>query len=182
VAIGEDLFKSCMGSWPSGVTVVTTISGEQIHGMTVSDFSGASLSPPLVTICCNRESTTTRLIAEGGRFAVNILAADQQELSNRFASKKLETVRFEGVEYQTGKTGVPLLAGAVANLDCSKATTGAPLIPGAVTQIDCTLEATFDAGDHVIYLGRIEYVNVEDREPLLYWSGGYRELASGGAE
>jgi flavin reductase (DIM6/NTAB) family NADH-FMN oxidoreductase RutF len=163
MAIGPDEFRSCMASWPSGVTIVTTRSGEQTHGMTVSDFSGASLDPPLVTICCNRDSITTRLIAEGGCFAVNVLAADQQDLSNRFASKKTESVRFEG-------------------LDCSKATTGAPLIPGAVTQIDCTLEATFDAGDHVIYLGRVEYVNVEDREPLLYWSGDYRELASGGAE
>jgi flavin reductase (DIM6/NTAB) family NADH-FMN oxidoreductase RutF len=162
MAISPDEFRSCMASWPSGVTIVTTRSGEQIHGMTVSDFSGTSLDPPLVTICCNRDSTTTGLIAESGCFAVNVLAAGQQDLSNRFASKKLESKRFEGLE-------------------CGKAKTGAPLIPGALTHIDCTLEATFEAGDHVIYLGRIEYVNIEECEPLVYWKGGYRALAEGDA-
>lgn len=158
MAIAEELFKTCLGRWPSGVTIITTASGEQIHGMTVSDFSGASLSPPLVTICCNRDSTTTRLIAEGGCFAVNILAADQQDLSNRFASKKLETVRFEGVDYGLGGSGAPLLDGVVA-------------------QLDCKLVGTHDAGDHVIYIGHVESAEVHDREPLVYCDGGYRRLA-----
>lgn len=158
MAIGGDEFKRCMARWPSGVTILTTRAGERIHGMTVSDFSGASLSPPLVSVCCNRESITTRLIAEAGCFAVNVLAADQQALSNRFASKKLEDVRFEGLEFERGPTG-------------------APLIPGAVVNMDCRLVATHDAGDHVIYLGEIEAAQVHDREPLLYWDGAYRHLA-----
>jgi flavin reductase (DIM6/NTAB) family NADH-FMN oxidoreductase RutF len=157
VAIGEDEFKQCLGSWPSGVTVLTTCAGGVIHGMTVSDFSGASLSPPLVTVCCNKGSNTTTMIAEGKCFAANILAVDQQELSNRFASSKTENTRFEGLDYTTGKTG-------------------APLIGGAVVSMDCTLVATYDAGDHVIYLGEVEEVRVSDREPLLYCGGRYRKL------
>jgi flavin reductase (DIM6/NTAB) family NADH-FMN oxidoreductase RutF len=98
------------------------------------------------------------LITEGKCFAVNILAADQQELSNRFASKKLEDVRSEGLECETAKTG-------------------APLSPGAVVNMDCSLIATHDAGDHVIYIGQIEAPRIHDREPLVYCGGAYRALA-----
>ncbi|HIG00595.1 MAG TPA: flavin reductase [Myxococcales bacterium] len=152
--ISEDEFKNCMGAWPSGVTVVTSRYQDRIHGMTVSDFSGASLSPPLAVILANRESITTEMIAQGKCFGVNILAVDQQGLSNRFASKKLEHVRFEGVDYDTGETGAPLVRGAVANLDCS-------------------LHATYEAGDHLIYVGLIESVRVLPGEPLVYWNGRY---------
>ena len=161
MAIDGDEFKAALGSWASGVSIVTTRCGDVIHGMTVSDFSGVSLSPPLVSICCSRESKTGQLIPQGGCFAVNVLAADQQELSNRFASSKLEDVRFEGLEYDSARTG-------------------APLIPGAVVNLDCTLVATHDAGDHVLYIGEIEQASVHDREPLLYFGGSYRELARKG--
>ncbi len=155
--IGEDEFKRSMGAWPSGVTIVTSRSGDDVHGMTVSDFSGASLSPPLAVVLCHRESITTGMIAEGKCFAVNILSASQQELSNRFASKKLEHVRFEGLDYETAETGAPLIRGAIANLDCS-------------------LHATHEAGDHLIYVGLIEAVRFHEGEPLLYWNASYRAL------
>ncbi len=159
MAIDEGEFKRCLGSWPSGVTIVTSCSGDRIHGMTVSDFSGVSLTPPLVSVCCHRDSGTTALIAEGECFAVNILAADQQEISNRFASKKLEGDRFEGIEWETAETGSPLL-------------------PGAVVHMDCRLIATHDAGDHVIYVGQIEAARVDsERAPLVYFNGSYRTLS-----
>jgi len=83
----ESLFKRGMARWASGVTIVTTRAGDQVHGMTVSDFSGVSLSPMLVTVCCNTDSMTTRLIAEGRCFAVNILASDQQGTKPRPARR-----------------------------------------------------------------------------------------------
>lgn len=156
---GED-FRRCLGRWASGVSVVTTRAGDVTHGMTVSDFSGTSLSPPLVSVCANRDSTTTRLIAEGQCFAVNVLAEDQQSLSNHFASSKTEGDRFAGVEYSTGKTGAPLLEGALVNMDC-------------------TLVATHEAGDHVIYIGQIEESSCRDGRPLVYWNGAYQTLAGG---
>ncbi len=158
VAITEDEFRKCMGSWASGVTVVTSCADGAIHGMTVSDFSGASLLPPLVTVCAANGSNTTRMIAGGGCFAVNVLADDQEDLSNHFASRETESRRFEGIEYTKAKTGAPLLA-------------------GAAVQMDCSLVATYPAGDHVLYVGRIEHTVVSDREPLLYFRGGYRKLA-----
>jgi flavin reductase (DIM6/NTAB) family NADH-FMN oxidoreductase RutF len=136
---------------------------DRIHGMTVSDFSGASLSPPRVTLCCNRDSITTGLIAEGKCFAVKFLAADQQELSNRFASKKLEDMRFEGLDWETAETG-------------------APLIPGGVVNMDCSLIAAHDAGDHVIYIGQIETARICEREPLVYSGGAYRVLENASGE
>lgn len=158
MAIGQEEFRHSLAAWPSGVTVLTSCNGSQIHGMTVSDFSGASLSPPLVAVCCQLGSITTDMIAESECFGVNVLAHDQQDLSNRFASKKLEHVRFETVSYRLGETGSPLLDGAVVNLDCR--------VVGA-----------HQAGDHVIYVGEIESSEVHDRTPLLYWRGGYRELS-----
>ena len=112
------------------------------------------MEPPLVLVCASRDSNTLGYIQEGRCFAVNILAEGQDDLSNRFASKKLEHVRFEGVEYDTGETGAPLVRGAIANLDCS-------------------LHATYEAGDHLIYVGLIESVRVLPGEPLIYWNGRY---------
>ena len=162
MAIAAEEFKHCLARWASGVTIVTSRAGDEIHGMTVSDFSGASLSPPLVSVCCSRESITTGLIARGGCFGVNVLAADQRELSNRFASKKHEHERFVGLEFDQAETGAPMIAGCLVNLDCR-------------------LVATYDAGDHVIYLGEILSSRKTDREPLVYWSGGSRVLAGSGA-
>jgi flavin reductase (DIM6/NTAB) family NADH-FMN oxidoreductase RutF len=147
-----------MSRWATGVTIVTSKAGARIHGMTVSDFSGVSLSPPLVMVCADRNSNTHGVIADGKCFAVNVLAAGQETLSNRFASKKDEDRRFEGLELAT-------------------AVTGAPLIPGAVASWDCTLVATQAAGDHDIYVGQVEELVTRDLEPLVYHAGVYRKLA-----
>jgi len=158
VAISADEFRKCLGSWASGVTVVTTCADGVIHGMTVSDFSGTSLSPPLVTVCAATDSNTTRMIAEGECFAVNVLSQEQQDLSNHFSSRKTENSRFEGVDY-------------------TQAATGAPLLTGAVVQMDCRLVAQHPAGDHVLYVGQIEHAVMNDAEPLIYFCGQYRALA-----
>lgn len=156
--ISADEFRAVMKLWASGVTIVTARAGETIHGMTVSDFSGASLSPPLVVICADRTSITHSVIRDGKCFAVNVLAAGQEELSNRFASKKEEHRRFEGLALATGMTG-------------------APLIPDVLANFDCSLVATHEVGDHDIYVGKVEEMIVRDLEPLIYYHGSYRSLA-----
>lgn len=154
MAITVDEFKAALGSWASGVTIITSRAGDKIHGMTVSDFSGASLSPPLALVCASKTSNTTAMIEQGRCFGVNVLRAGQQALSNRFASKKDEWTRFEGVETFTAKTGAPLLVGALVNLDCR-------------------LVAVHDAGDHLLCVGEIEESHVRDGEPLLYFRASY---------
>jgi flavin reductase (DIM6/NTAB) family NADH-FMN oxidoreductase RutF len=143
----------------SGVAIVTARAGDQIHGMTVSAFAEVSLDPPLVLVCADKTSNTHPLIARGGVFAVNILASDQIELSNLFASKRDEERRFVGLEFETGETGAPLIAGTVASLDCR-------------------VRAAHDAGDHVIYVGEVVGLRRSQREPLVYYAGLYRELRS----
>jgi flavin reductase (DIM6/NTAB) family NADH-FMN oxidoreductase RutF len=154
MAISADEFRAAMGSWPSGVTIITARAGDQIHGMTVSDFSGVSLDPPLSLVCAAKSSVTTGLIDQGRCFGVNVLRADQSALSNKFASKKDEFKRFEGVEIFQAKTGAPLLSAALVNLDCR-------------------VVAIHDAGDHLLCVGEIEEVRVAEGDPLLYFRGGY---------
>ena len=159
MSIDAEEFRAAMGSWPSGVTIVTARAGEKIHGMTVSDFSGVSLAPPLALVCASKTSVTTGLIEEGGCFGVNVLRVDQDALSNKFASKKDEFKRFEGVPTYEAKTGAPLLREALVNLDCR-------------------LVAIHDAGDHVLCVGEIEAMQINEGDPLVFFRGGYGRFES----
>jgi flavin reductase (DIM6/NTAB) family NADH-FMN oxidoreductase RutF len=154
MTISAEDFKRALSRRASGVAVVTARSGERIHGMTVSAFTEVSLAPPLVLVCADRASHTLPVIRDGGVFAINVLARDQQALSNRFARKKDEEKRFDGLELDFGRTGAPLLRGVTVN-------------------IDCRVVAEHDAGDHVLFIGQVEEVRSFDREPLLYFRGGY---------
>lgn len=157
MGISADEFRTALRRWASGVTIVTTRAGDRIHGMTVSAFSAVSLDPPLVLVCADKAANTTPLIAEGGVFAANVLAAGQDALSNKFASKKDEWRRFEGIEWGT-------LA------------TGAPILPGVLAALDCRLVATHDAGDHLIYVGSVEAIAASEQAPLVYFEAGYHTL------
>jgi flavin reductase (DIM6/NTAB) family NADH-FMN oxidoreductase RutF len=159
--VTADEFRAALARWASGVAIVTAAAGDRVHGMTVSSFSSVSLDPPLVLVCADKSSITLELLDAGRVFAVNVLAADQQGLSNRFASKKDEHRRFEGVAWRRGATGAPLLDGTVASLDCR-------------------VVAAHDAGDHVIYVGQVESAEVHAGEPLLYHAGIYRVLSGAG--
>lgn len=159
MALDPDLFKGALRRWASGVTIITTCHDGEIGGMTVSAFSSVSLDPPLVLACADKASNTNPLIAKGGVFAANILAADQQELSNRFAKTGNEAVRFDG-------------------LDCKTGASGAPWIPGALAVLDCEVESAHEAGDHVIYVGRVLECALGDAAPLLYYDARYRGLAA----
>ena len=160
MAIGPDEFKQALGRRAAGVTIVTTRAGERVHGMTVSAFAEVSLSPPLVLICAEKTSNTLPLIEESGVFAVNLLARDQEALSSRFASKRDEWRRFDGLDVDRGHTGAPLIRGAVANLDCR-------------------VIAAHDHGDHVVYIGLVEEARWFERPPLLHFRGRYGSFEIG---
>ena len=160
MAVSGDEFRAALARWASGVAVVTAAAGDRIHGMTVSAFASVSLAPPLVLVCADKSSITLEVVEAGGVFAINVLSADQQALSDRFASKKDEHRRFEGVPWRRGATGAPLLEGTVAALDCR-------------------VVAAHDAGDHVIYVGEVEAAEVRAGAPLVYHAGVYCELSGG---
>ncbi len=157
VALSPDDFKQALTRWASGVTIVTARDGGEVHGMTVSAFASVSLDPPLVLVCADKSSNTNALIQRAGVFTVNVLAVGQEALSNKFASKKDEWRRFE-------------------ELDCDDGATGCPRIPGAAVALDCKVEQTVDAGDHLVYIGRVEGVTFTDAEPLVYHRSAYKTL------
>jgi flavin reductase (DIM6/NTAB) family NADH-FMN oxidoreductase RutF len=155
--IDLDTFRRVLGSWLSGVTIVTSRHGELQHGMTASAFCSVSAEPPQVLICANRESSTHAVIERSRCFGVSILAAGQEELSNLFADKSREDVRFSG-------------------LACAQGVTGCPRIPGALAYLDCRVSQAIQAGTHTIYVGLIEAAVVGDAEPLAFYRGRYKRL------
>lgn len=155
--VGADEFKRGMGHRAGAVAVVTSRSDDQVHGMTMTDWAGVSVDPPLLLVCCDKKSNTHQVIAAGGCFAINVLRRDQEALSNLFASKKQEWERFDGLATESGATG-------------------APLLPDSLVSFDCRVEAAHEAGDHWIYVGLVESVDAREGEPLLHFAGQYRGL------
>ena len=150
-------FRSALGRFTSGVTVITveTTSGD-VHGMTASSFCSVSLRPPLVLVCVDHLAETYLHIRQRGRFGVSVLKEEQEALSEFFADpeRNPDAARRLDVHYSQMKSGMPVLAHALANLDCS------------VVQ-------AHDAGDHTIFVGEVKEVSVAEGSPLLYFRGRY---------
>ena len=156
---GQDL-RQVMRRWLTGVTVVTSGSGGARHGITVNSFTSLSLDPPLCLVCIDKRARAHEAIPASGFFAVNLLAAGQQDHSLRFAGRR------------------PDLADPFAGLALGQAPSGAPIFPDGLGYLDCTVEAQVPSGDHTIFVGRVEHaVAFDDRLPLVFYSGQYRELA-----
>ncbi len=145
-------FRKAMSHFASGVTVVTTEDEGDRYGLTVSAFSSLSLTPPLVLVCIEKVLRTHDAIIRTGKFAVNILAAEQQEISNRFASKVDD--RFAGVPTSSGLLSLPLIDGALAH-------------------VQCRLHEVLPGGDHSIFVGAVMGANLRDGDPLLYFRSSY---------
>lgn len=149
-------FRRTLGCFPTGVTVMTALGADgTATGVTVSAFSSLSLSPPLVLFCLDKKTSCLGVFLEGC-FGVNILSQDQKDVSVAFARRSGD--KWQGIAQRRGATGVPLLEGCVASLECR------------VVQV-------FDGGDHKIIVGQVENVeHDETRRPLLYFRGGYAAL------
>jgi flavin reductase (DIM6/NTAB) family NADH-FMN oxidoreductase RutF len=146
-------YRRVLGHFATGVTVVTSRDEAGPVGLAVNSFTSVSLDPPLVAICVNRASTTWPRIRAIGRFTVNILGADQEGVSRRFASTPGE--RFEGIGWRPSPSGSPLLEGGLA-------------------WIDAAVEAEHDAGDHILVVGRVVALDVvREGAPLVFYRGGY---------
>jgi 3-hydroxy-9,10-secoandrosta-1,3,5(10)-triene-9,17-dione monooxygenase reductase component len=153
LAVDEESFKQALGRFASGVTVVTMGDGEDKAGLTVSAFCSVSLEPPYILVCINNVSTALAIMHKTNRFAVNILAADQTNLSNHFASR-LED-KFQNIKHHPGVLGLPLLEDVMA-------------------QLECTVVNEFPGGDHTILIGRVEEATIDtSKQPLLYFHGQY---------
>lgn len=147
-------FRSALGSFATGVTVVTALdaSGRPV-GLTANSFNSVSLSPPLVLWSLSKRAGSMPAFSTGSHYAINILAAEQRTLAERFASKDID--RFAGVTFRRG-------AG------------GAPVIEGSAAVFECFNRSQYEEGDHIIFVGEVE--RCERREgalPLIYHGGRY---------
>jgi flavin reductase (DIM6/NTAB) family NADH-FMN oxidoreductase RutF len=159
MTVDPDLFRDLLRCCAAGVTLVTTRDGDRIHGLTVSAFASVAAEPPLVAVIIN-QGTAIHPLLQGfdAPFAVNVLAADQAALSDRFAFEP-ESERFAAGDWTSAKTGAPVLADAVAWLDCR-------------------VVDRHPAGTHVIYVGRVEAGATPrpDAAPLVYWNRAYHTV------
>lgn len=158
MAVNSDEFRGALSRFASGITIVTSKDKEgRLHGITVSSFCSVSLDPPLILICVEKTTGSHFALERSEAFVVNILDSRQIGLSERFAS--LLPHKFDDVEFTLGIDEIPVLLGCVAMLECR-------------------LADSFDGGDHTIFIGEVENVNIGDGDPLVYYRGGYRGITA----
>jgi len=152
-------FRYALGSFPTGVTVITSVTADGVLlGATANSFSSVSLDPPLILFSLDRSAYSLDAYMKAGVFAVNVLSLEQQELSDRFA-KALDN-KWDGVAFETWETG-------------------APILPGTLASFDCRIWNTYDGGDHVIFVGEVvQMARQSDGDPLIFFRGQYGALGT----
>ena len=164
MGIGPDRYREVMGHFATGISVVTVLEGRRPHGITVNAFSSVSLDPALVMVALDRRRYITPIVRDAGRYAVNVLGADQQALSDCFAHAPVSPgcEAFCGAAWRPGPTGLPMIDGSIATLEC-------------------TIVETFSAGDHDLFIGRVDSLEQYDADvaPLLYYRRRYLRVEQG---
>lgn len=157
MAIDPKEFRNAMGTFATGVTIVTTMSEDgQPIGLTANSFSSVSLDPPLLLFCLDKRSFSFAHFQNCKHFAVNVLSADQQDISSHFARPSVD--KWNEVTYDVWGVGCPVFADALA-------------------VFECRTETIHEAGDHVIVVGHVEHFTYKaGGEPLLYYRGKYGRI------
>lgn len=156
-----DTFRAAMSRFATGVTVMTTTVDDVPHGMTANAVTSVSLDPLLVLVCVGRDTHMAERLSNSDHFALSVLSADQQHVSQHFAdaSRQMGAEEFEKIEAGTAATGAPILRDGLAWLDCR-------------------IWARYDGGDHEIVVGEVVDLGIaEMAPPLLYFGSRYRALA-----
>jgi flavin reductase (DIM6/NTAB) family NADH-FMN oxidoreductase RutF len=146
-------FRNALGHFASGVTVLTAEYQEQTHGMTANAFVSVSLDPPLILVSLDNRSNMHRILPLVRRFGISVLAEDQDAFSNHFAGRKSPDLHIRYVH----RNGLPLIGGAVAFF----------------------VAEVFDihpAGDHTLYISRVEHFETNEGKPLLFFGGRYHHM------
>lgn len=148
-------FRRVIGSFATGVAVITTATEGEQFGMTLNSLASVSLDPLLVLVCIVKGSRTGTAIRTRGRFAINLLGDHQEEISRRFVSK--EQHRFRRKDASENPWEVPIMEGALAHLVCD-------------------VHMVHEMGDHEVIYGRVLHCGSTEGKPLLFWRGGYAKL------
>jgi len=148
-------FRRTLGMFATGVTVITTLSREQVHGMTVNAFMSVSLQPPLILISVDRRARMNGLLREGVRYGVSVLEEQQTTLSDRFAGRVVDEVPEPAFEIVHDT----------------------PLVEGALAHLVARVVRSYWGGDHSLFLGQVEYVRYGEGTPLLFHGGRYERVS-----
>ncbi len=160
MAVDPFEFRSTIGHFATGVTVITSADGEQLHGMTANAVASLSLDPVMLLVCIDKTAHSHAAILAGKSFVVNILGEHQEAVSRLFAKHiDAEPGSLRGQGHKRGETGAPILS------DC-------------LAFMECRLVQVIDGGDHSIFLGEVvsESVN-EEMRPLVFYRGGYHSMS-----
>ena len=158
--VHPDDFRGALGSWASGVTVVTAKQNGLLYGLTASSFSSVSVNPLLVAVNIANGSRFLAMASDSGAFAVSILASDQEHISGAFS--------------KPGREPAAAFGDGISTLEWH---TGSPIIEGAIAHLDCRFEAAHPGGDHTILLGRVVGAASDPgKKPLVYFRRAYRQL------
>jgi flavin reductase (DIM6/NTAB) family NADH-FMN oxidoreductase RutF len=154
-----ELFREVFGRFATGVAVITSAGPGGIGGMTANALCSLSLDPLLALVCFENEARTLPIVRDAGRFGVNVLNAEQEELAGVFASKLPEAEKLDGVSHR--------LEG------------GVPIIDGSIAWAVCELRDLIAGGDHTIAIGEVRELGLGEGEPLLWYGGRYHGLSGG---
>lgn len=161
--VARDAFRSAIGLFATGVTVVTA-RGRHPHAMTANAVASVSLDPPLLLVCLEQDARVHDAVLEDGRFGVSVLAAAQVRISDWLATR-----------------GRPLLGQLSQVPTCTGEVLGLPLVSGSLVRLECEVDAAHPAGDHTIVVGAVRGLTVAAgaADPLVWFASGYRGLADG---
>jgi flavin reductase (DIM6/NTAB) family NADH-FMN oxidoreductase RutF len=160
MGVSQAEFRKAMGSFATGVTVITVDYEGEVHGMTANAFASVSLDPMLVLVCVDHKARTHTHLHARKRFGVNVLAENQRAVSEYYADPNPDH-RYAERE-------------AKARFDRTQH--GTPVLHGALAYLECRLHTAQDAGDHTIFIAEVEDVVVRAGDPLLYFRGEYRNI------
>lgn len=161
--IDQPSFRKALSQFPTGVAVITASSADGASiGMTMSSFNSLSLDPPLILFSVDRRALSLEAMLAAKGYAVNILARQQEHLSNQFAKPLGD--KWSNVDYKVGHAEAPLLHGVLAHFECDP-------------------YANHDGGDHILFIGRVvRFTTAEDNDPLIFFRGKYHSLSKQGSE
>jgi flavin reductase (DIM6/NTAB) family NADH-FMN oxidoreductase RutF len=162
MSVSQAEFRKAMGSFATGVTVITVDHEGEVHGMTANAFTSVSLDPLLVLVCVDHRARTHAHLRAKKRFGVNVLAEDQRAISEYYA---LASATHQNAEQEAGAR-------------FERTSHGTPVLHGALAYLECRLHSAQDEGDHTIFIAEVEDVVVREGNPLLYFRGIYRKIAT----
>ena len=151
-----ELFREVFGRFATGVAVITSAGSAGAGGMTANALCSLSLEPLLALVCFENNARTLPIVRESGRFGVNVLSADQEDVARVFASKLPESEKLEGVRHRYRAD--------------------VPIIDGALSWVACSLRELIAGGDHTIAIGEVLAMGLGDGEPLLWYAGQYHDF------